>query len=115
MSKRRPYREYLTKTLANTTAEYVEGNEVPEGYLLYVTAGALEDENNAPTNIGFGFLRAGEFIGMEELETPSAGIRYHLDKTHVFRPAEKPAWRVEGGTLNDILRGYLEGYLEEFE
>jgi len=113
MPKRRLYSEFFYKSADSITATYVEGEEVKTGWLLYVTTGSLEDETNAPTTIAFGKLVGTRFEGMEETESPTAGRRYHNDKTHVFRAGEKPCWRVEGATLNDILRGMAEGYYEE--
>lgn len=113
MPRRRLYEEPLYKKVVSATAEYVEGRVVDPGLILFVTAGSLEDETTAPTTIAFG-KRVGErFEGLEELESPSVGVRYHLDKTHHFLAGEKPVWRVEGATVNDILRGHMEGYYEE--
>jgi len=113
MPKRRLYSEALYKKAVSATEQLVEGRVVEPGWILYVTSGSLEDETTAPTTVSFGKKVGERFEGMEELETPSSGIRYHLDKTHHFIAGERPVWRVEGATVNDILRGYLEGYYEE--
>ena len=113
MPKRRPYSEPLAKDLEDTTAEYVYGQRVEPGEALYVTAGSFEDEDHAPTTIAFGKMIGTRFEVMEEEPSVSAGIRYHLEKTHRFDAGERPAFRVEGGTDGDKLRGYLEGYVEE--
>jgi len=115
MSKRRLYSQPLFKSLVNTTTEYVYGRRVDQGLILYVTHAALEDETTAPTTISFGKMVGDRFEGFEEDEAPSAGIRYHTLKTHHFLAGERPVWRVEGGTSNDVLRGYMEGYYEEVE
>lgn len=113
MPKRRLYFQSLKGTCDNVTADYVKGKRVGKYKTLYVTAGALEDETHAPTTISFGKLIGTRFEPMEEMENPSVGVRYHLDKTHRFDPGDRPTWRVEGGTLNDVFSGYLEGYIEE--
>lgn len=113
MPKRRLYDKDLRKVLADTTAEYVEGEVVKPGDILYITHGVLEDQTSAPTTISFGKYVGGRFEGLEEDDGPVAGVRYHTEKTHHFQAGERPAWRVEGGTLNDVLKGYMEGYYEE--
>lgn len=112
MPKRRLYSEFFYKEADSIVAVYVEGEEVKTDHILYVTAAALEDETNEPTTIALGKLVGGRFETMEESNDIAAGIRYHIERTHVFRSGEKLCWRVEGATLNDKLRGYAEGYYE---
>jgi len=112
MPKRRLYSKDLRKVLTNTTVEYVEGDVVKPGEILYITHAALEDQNNAPTTISFGKYVGERFEGLEEEPSPIAGIRFHTEKTHHFITGERPVWRVEGGTSSDVLKGYMEGYYE---
>jgi len=113
MPKRRLYSEIFYKEADSITECYVEGEEVNTNYILYVTSAVLEDEDHAPTTIAFGKLVGGRFEAFEEDDSPAAGIRYHIEKTHVYKPGEKICWRIEGATLNDIIRGIAEGYYEE--
>lgn len=112
MSKRKLFSHPLYKVLTNATVEYLEAPIVEPGWVLYVTAASLEDSTSAPTTIAFGRYEGGRFEALEEEDSPAAGIRYHVEKTHHFTAGERPVWRVEGGTLNDVLRGFLEGYYE---
>jgi len=111
-NKRILYDETKTKALTNTTAEYLEFKEVDARYVLYVTAACGEEATNAPTTITFGKMKNGAFTVMEEEDSPAAGIGFHTENTHHFRPGEKPCFRFEGGTSGNILTGYIEGYLE---
>lgn len=113
MSRRRPYSERLYKKVVDTTAEYAEGEEVRQDHVFYCAHASLEDQTTAPTTIAFGKRVGNEFRVFEEEPSPSLGITYHTEKTHHFLPGERPAFRVEGATANDILEGVLEGYLEE--
>lgn len=110
--RRYKIRERIHKVVANATTEYVEAGEVGRNRILYVTAGSIEDQTTAPDQIAFGVKHGDEFIVMEEEDSPAAGISYHLEKTHHFLPGERPAFRVEGAALSDILEGYIEGYVE---
>lgn len=112
LPKRRLYEEPLRVKGSNTTAEYVDGRVVPPNFILFVTHASLEDETTAPDTISFGKKVGNRFEAFEEEPSPLVGIRYHTDKTHHFLAGETPSFRVEGITANDILRGYLEGYLE---
>jgi len=111
--KRRLYEEPLREVVTNATAEYVEGRVVDQGLILFVTHASLEDETTAPTTISFGKKVGDRFEGFEEEPSPIVGIRFHTEKTHHFTAGERPTWRVEGATVNDVLRGYMEGYYEE--
>jgi len=113
MSKRRLYDENIKKTLDNATTFIVKGRIVKTGWILYVTHAALEDETTAPDTIAFGKYIGKTFIALEEDNDITAGIRYHTGKTHHFVEGEIPAWRVEGGTLNDVITGHNEGYYEK--
>jgi len=113
MGKRRLYSEPLRKVVSNATADYVEGRLVEPGEILFVTHGALEDETSAPTTIAFGRYVGQRFEAEEEDPAPLVGTRYHTEKTHHFVAGERPVWRVEGATLNDVLRGFMQGYFEE--
>jgi len=113
MSRRRLYRKDVVGVISNATTQNFSPKDPHDPrYVLYITTGSIEDSTNAPTNIAFGKIINGVFIPLEEIETPSAGIRYHVDKTHAFLPGEEPAFRVEGGTSADVIVGYLEGYEE---
>jgi len=35
------------------------------------------------------------------------------EKTHHFVAGDRPAWRVEGGTVSDVITGHNEGYYEK--
>lgn len=113
MGKRRLYSEPLYALVDNATADYLEGRLVEPGEVLFVTHAALEDETSAPTTISFGRYVGQRFEGEEEDNAPQAGVRYHTEKTHHFVGGERPVWRVEGATLNDVLRGFMQGYFEE--
>jgi len=114
MSKRRLYRAYIVGSVSNTTSESFSPKEPHDHrYVLYVTAASMEDETAAPTTIAFGSLVGSSFTPFEEEPSPALGIRYHIEKTHVFMPGEEPAIRVEGGGSGDVISGYLEGYEEE--
>jgi len=114
MSKRRLYRKDVYGSISNTSSQNFQPKEPHDPrYVLYVTTGSIEDSTSAPTNIAFGKLVNGVFTPLEEIESPSAGIRYHVDKTHHFLPGEEPAFRIEGGTSADVIVGYVEGYEEE--
>lgn len=113
MPKRRLYSKKLQAACDDATTDYLEGEEVKPGLVLYITTGSVEDETTAPTTISFGNLKDSEFTPLEEDPAPIVGIRYHLDKTHHFTSGQKPAFRFEGATLADKLRAYLEGYYEE--
>ena len=113
MGKRRLYSESLYKLLTDTSAEILRGREVAPGYVRFVTHGAVEDATTAPTTLAFGREQGGRFEALEEDDAPAAGIRSHTAKTHHFLAGERPAFRVEGGTSNDVLRAFLEGYEEE--
>lgn len=115
MSKRRPYRDSKSKKLTNTTADYLKFDAVEAGWNLYVTTGSIEDETTTPTTLAFGRLDNDVFTPFEEEPSPAVGIRYHMDKTHRFMSGEIPAFRVEGLTANDVITGYIEGYLEKVD
>jgi len=113
MPKRRLYSKPLNKKCADATTDYLEDDPVRPGWILYVTTGSAEDETTAPTTISFGKRDGAKFTPLEEEDSPAAGISYHINKTHHFIAGEAPAFRFEAATLNDVLRGYLEGYYEE--
>jgi len=115
MGKRRLYSESLRQVLSNATEEIMLGRVVAPGYIRFVTHAAVEDSTTAPTTLAFGRQQGGRFEALEEDPAPQAGIRYHTEKTHHFLAGECPAFRVEGGTSNDVLRGFLEGYEEVSE
>lgn len=115
MAKRRPYSKRIHGKVSDTNVDYALGDEVKHGWMLYVTTGSVEDEDNAPTTLAFGSFKDENFTPMEEHYSPRAGIRYSIKKTHHFMPGEQPAFRVEGATDGDDIEGYLEGYLEEIE
>lgn len=113
MAKRKYYRERLYKRLVNTTAEYVEGEPVRQGMTFWCVCAGLEDEDNAPTSIKFGYKVGERFIVLEDESNPSAGVTYHTERPHIFISGDIPQFEVKGGTSGDDLRGYLEGYYEE--
>lgn len=113
MPKRRLYNKTLEGKCDNQVTDYLEGETVEPGWILFVTAGSLEDEGSSPDTMAFGKKNGNKFTPMEETESPSAGIRYTLEKTHHFIAGEKPAIRFEGATTNDKYRAYLEGYYEK--
>ena len=115
MPKRRLYDESLNQKLVSTTSEYVKGREVPQGLILYVVHGALEDETSSPDSLSFGKLIGSRFEALEEDDGPVSGVRYHTEHTHHFLPGETPCWRVEGGVADDVLTSHMEGYYEETE
>lgn len=116
MSRRRPYRDRGRDPITDATTELFKGRRVQQGWQRYVTTGSVEDEDSAPTTIAFGIvLESEEFIPLEEEPSPQAGITYHVDKTHRLNPGERPAFRIEGGTLTDDIEWYLEGYEERVE
>lgn len=116
MAKRRPYRDRGRKQVTDATSELFLGQRVAQGWRLYVATGAVEDEDSAPTTIAFGIVpESGDFIVLEEEPNPSAGITYHINKMHRLNPGERPAFRIEGGTLTDDIEWYLEGYEERIE
>lgn len=113
MPRRRLYSKILEAKCDNATTDYLEGDDVEQGQVLFITFGNAEDETNAPTTIAIGKKVKDTFIPFEEEDSPSAGIRYNTEKTHHVIAGERPAIRFEGATSNDLLRGYLEGYYEE--
>jgi len=113
MPKRRLYSHPFFKKITDATVDYVDGETVPTGYILYVTTATIEDENTAPTTLSFGKKSGSSYTPLEEDDSPAVGIRYHTERTHHFIAGEKPSFRVEGATLNDVVRGYAEGYYEE--
>jgi len=112
MAKRRLYSRELKSKSDNATTFLLKGDLVEPGWILYITTGSVEDETTAPTTLAFGKLKDSLFIPLEEDAAPLAGKSYHIDKTHHFIAGERPAFRVEGSTLNDVISGYLEGYYE---
>lgn len=115
MPKRRLYRETLVKEVEDETTEYLEGQRVEKGYVLYVTSAAVEQEGNNPDQMAFGLIIGTRFEAMEEERQCYAGIRWFTRKTHHFLAGESPAFRVEGGTSGDTIRGIMEGYYEKVE
>lgn len=114
MPKRRLYSREITGVISNATSEVFQPKEPHDPrYVLFITTGSVEEQSNAPTTITFGKLISDRFIPLEERTSPSAGIRYYIDKTHHFLPGEEPAFRFEGGTLTNVIAAYLEGYEEE--
>lgn len=113
MPRRRLYSKPLNKKCTNATTDYLEDESVQPGWILYVTTGSCEDETSAPTVMSFGKKDGAKFTPLEEDEGPTAGISKYIMKTHHFMAGEAPAFRFEAATLNDVLRGYLEGYYEE--
>jgi hypothetical protein len=113
LPRRRLYDMPLYKRADSATATYVQAPKVPDGLILYVVTGALEDESGDCDSIAFGKMVGSRFEALEEALAPSGGLRYELDKTHHFLPGELPTWRIEGATVNDELRGYVEGFFEE--
>ncbi len=114
MSKRRLYRETILDSITNTTTQtFTPKTPHDPKYVLYVTAASMEDATAAPTTISFGKLAGGVYTPFEEEGSVSAGIRYHIEKTHVFVSGEEPAVRVEGGGSGNVISAYLEGYEEE--
>jgi len=113
MSKRRLYDENIKKTLDNATTFTIKGREVKRGWILFVTHACPEDETNPPTAIAFGKYEGDTFIALEELDSPMAGRRAMTEKTHHFTEGQMPAWRVEGGTVSDVITGHNEGYYEK--
>ena len=113
MPKRRLYSEELKLKCDNATTFLLKGRIVEPGWILYIATGSVEDETHAPTTMAFGKLVGDKFIPLEEDDSPAAGISYHMQKTHHFIAGERPAFRFEGATLNDICSGYLEGYYGE--
>lgn len=114
MPKRRPYRQSINASLSNTTSETFKPKEPHDPrYVLYITAASMEDETAAPTTIAFGKDVEGTFTTLEEDPSPILGIRYHIEKTHMFMPGEEPAIRIEAGGSGNVISGYLEGYEEE--
>jgi len=113
MPKRRLYSHPFFKKVTDATADYVEDETVPTGYILYITTANIEDETSTPSTVSFGKRNSRGYEPFEETASPTQGIRYHTEKTHVLIAGEKPSFRVEGATLNDVMRGYAEGYFEE--
>lgn len=113
MPRRRLYSIPLFKLAENATTDYLEDDEVPQGKILYIISSSFEDETNDADTIAFGKKIGTLFVPFEEVEETVAGVRSHTDKTHHFIAGEKPSWRIEGATLNDVLRAYLEGYMED--
>lgn len=113
MGKRRLYTEPVAGKVTSATVDYLRGREVSPGYVRFVTHAGIEDQTTAPTTLSFGREIGKLFEVLEEDPAPLVGITYHTAKTHHFLAGEKPAFRIEGGTLNDVLRAYLEGYEEE--
>jgi len=113
MSKRRQYSRILDKKCTSATVDYLEDKPVEPGWVLYVTTGSCEDETSAPTIMSFCKKDGAQYRALEEDQAPTAGVSKYIMKTHHFIAGEAPAFRFEGATLNDILRGYLEGYYEE--
>lgn len=111
----RPYRNFLRDKITNETVDYVEDKAIEQGWMRFVVVSSLEDEDNAPTTIGFGVKDGDIFHPMEEEGSPSAGLVYTTNRLHVFYPLEKPTWRIEGGTSGDNLSGIVEGYEEKIE
>lgn len=113
MSKRRLYDEDIQKKVTDATETVIEGREVDQGWVRYVTHACLEEIGTAPTTLAFGKKIGERFEPLEEIDNITAGRIYHTEKTHHFIGGSRPAWRIEGGTVDDVLSGQMEGYEEQ--
>jgi len=114
MTKRSLYQDTLEADCDSAATFYLRAKKpVPQGQVLFVTTGSVEDEDNAPTTISFGKLVRDKFIPLEEWTGLSAGVQKNVDKTHVVLAGEVPAFRFEGAVVGDDCMGFLEGYFEE--
>ena len=115
MAKRRLYSEIFYKEIASATVDYAEGEEVPQGYVLYVTAANFEDENNLASDMCFGKKQSSDFIPFECFRQSVLGVRVSIGSTHVIIAGWKPAIRIRGAIAADKVRGYAEGYYTKIE
>jgi len=111
--KRRLYSEIFYRKIVNATLDYAEGDEVPQGWVLYITSACFEDETNLANDMAFGKKLNGDFVPFEVFRQSVLGVRVNTVNTHHLIGGEKPAIRVRGSQLNDVVRGYAEGYYEE--
>ena len=110
---RKYHSEIFYGQVDNASVFYLEGEKVPEGCNLFIINASIEDSTTAPATIAFGKIIGNRFEAFEEEDSPAAGITYHIDRTYRFKAGEKPCWRFETLALNDIIRGFAEGYYEE--
>jgi len=116
MGRRQYFRQRLFTIAGGGTFDEVIFDPRRESSVYHVTRFAVEDETSAPlTDIRVYVGGRGTQHWLVEENSPAAGVLYWDSDGVVLTEPDTLVARFTGATVNDVLRLYVEGWIEDVE